>query len=227
LASSSPYSALLSYPSVDVDPILASPSSAHLLFPSVDVDPVVASSSLSVYHSPDLDDLDPFHSSFAQNEDLLRSIDLKTIIPNVKVYNFSGIDVPQKYLDILGLGFPFIPSSSSFSLNGALDTLHNLCHKLHKETIPPFDSIFKPSYSRVPILSFKDTKGCSTTPVFDSFTEYSAAEIRAERMHQLRAMGFVTTDLLLFENRDLRCCRCHYVAADFFAGAIRKTIIQI
>ena len=49
--------------------------------------------------------------------------------------------------------------------------------------------------------------------------EYSAAEIRAERTHQLRAMGFVPTDLLLFENRDLRCCSCHYVAADFFAGA--------
>ena len=49
--------------------------------------------------------------------------------------------------------------------------------------------------------------------------EYSAAEIRAERTHQLRAMGFVRTDLLAFENRDLRCCSCHYVAADFFAGA--------
>ena len=131
----------------------------------------MASSTLPVYHSPYTDDLDPFNSSFTQDEDILSSIDLKTITPNVKVYNFSGIDVPQKYLDILGLGFPFIPSSSSFSLNSALDTLHNICHKLHKETIPPSDYNFKPSYSRVPILSFKDTKEYSTTPVFESFMD--------------------------------------------------------
>ena len=81
------------------------------------------------------------------------------------------MDVPKKYLDILGLGFPFIPSSSSFSLNSALDTLNNICYKLHREAIPPFDSGFKPSHSRVPILSFKDTKDCSTTPVFDPFSD--------------------------------------------------------
>ena len=113
---------------------------------SLPLSPSITSTSISTED-------DPCHTHFAPDPPLLSLIDFSLVNPNVKVFNLSGISVPPKFLNLLGLGFPFIPSNPIFSKDSAFDTLHHVCDKLYKESIPRPDYLFR-------VLAF-------TTFVFD------------------------------------------------------------
>jgi hypothetical protein len=82
-------------------------------------------------------------SAFSKVCDSLQLNNLVT--PNVKVF---GISVPSKFMNLLGLGFSFIPSNPIFSKDSAFVTLHHVCHKLYKESIPREDYWLPRVYTR-------------------------------------------------------------------------------
>jgi hypothetical protein len=56
-------------------------------------------------------------------------------------------------------------------MDSVLDTLHIICHKMFKDTIIYPDLSSALSFSRKPILSYQDTKGPSSIPIFDSISD--------------------------------------------------------